>query len=244
MRKYLFAFLAFYMVNSPINAQETCENSEETIEDLHSITKCTVDNTEEKTSAGKTAKKLSVNISTSTRFLKRRVKNKAVTGIGTLNSSGINNTNTNTDISNTLTEKTVDINNKSFKAKLSKEQLKNAFEFEELDQIPLFKSCKPKSKQENSTCFNNKMIAHIQEHFNYPNEAIISKTEGNVWVRFIIDEEGNITNFKALASKKATILKQEAIRVVSKLSAFTPAVKNGKKVLAKYGFPINFSLEK
>ena len=129
------------------------------------------------------------------------------------------------------------------KEKISREELKKAYEFENVDQIPLFKSCENKSKNKNATCFNENMIAHIQKHFKYPKEALLNKIEGNVWIRFIINENGSITNLKSLGPKNGDILKREAERVVALLPSFNPAFKGKKKVLAKYGFPINFSLE-
>lgn len=87
------------------------------------------------------------------------------------------------------------------------------------------------------------MIKHIQEHFKYPNQAIINKTQRDVWVRFIIDKSGNISNIKALGPQNGKILEQEAIRVVSKLPKFIPGTKDTKKTSVKYGFPISFSLE-
>ncbi len=87
------------------------------------------------------------------------------------------------------------------------------------------------------------MMKHIQEYFSYPEKALINKIKGKVWVRFIIDQDGNVTNIKALGPKGGKILNDEAIRVVSNLPKFEPAYKNGKQISVKYGFPINFSLE-
>ena len=87
------------------------------------------------------------------------------------------------------------------------------------------------------------MIKHIQKHFRYPNQAVIDKTQGDVWIRFIIDKNGNVTNIKALGPQNGKILEQEAIRVVSKLPKFIPGKKEGNETSVKYGFPISFSLE-
>ena len=226
-----------------VNAQQkTCESNENVIEELNSITtKCTVDKTEKTTASGKRTKKLSVKVSSSTRYLKRRV-NHEVLGLGDVNTSGVESLNSNTNASNTIQiAKTSNI--ARLKEKLSKEQLKNSFQFEEVDVIPAFDKCKSVKKAEGANCFNEEMMAHIQKHFRYPHEAVINKVQGNVWVRFVIDEEGNIANLKTLAPKNGKSLKQEAERVISKLSAFVPAKKGKKNVLVKYGFPINFSLE-
>lgn len=246
MRKSAIIVLLALLANTSfLVSQEVCETPEESIEDLNSITKCVIEKTEKVNSSGKKTKKLSVKISSSKRYLKRRIKNKtAVSGLGGINTSGINAIDSEAKISESLNIKETGANNISIlMAKISKEQLKNASSFEDVDQIPLFKACKVSNKEANSNCFNENMMAHIQNHFQYPKDAIINKVEGNVWVRFVIDEEGNVTNLKTLGPKNGETLKDEAIRVISKLTSFTPAMKKGKKVLAKYGFPINFSLQ-
>lgn len=87
------------------------------------------------------------------------------------------------------------------------------------------------------------MVKHIEKHFNYPNEAVIKKIEGNVQTRSIIGKDGNVTNIKTLGPKGGEVLNNEAKRVVAKLPKFIPGKNNRKKVSVKYGFPINFSLE-
>lgn len=225
-------------------AQKVCESNENVLEDLNSITKCTINKTEKVNISGKRTKSLSVKISSSTRYLKRRVKSRA-SGVNNLNSSGISQSNSKSNISeslNFLEEKPEGIN--KLMSNLSNDKLEKASEFEDVNQIPLFKSCKATNKKNNLKCFNEKMTSHIQKNFRYPQKAIIDRSQGDVWIRFVIDEEGNITNLKALMEgENCEALKQEAIRVISKLAPFQPAIKKGKKVLVKYGFPINFSLE-
>lgn len=228
-----------------IVAQDVCEAKEESLEDLNSITKCVIDKTEKVNSSGTKSKKLSVKISTSTRYLKGRIKKKeAVTGLAGINISGVTDLKTSSSVAESLQLKDESANNISvLMSKISKEQLKNASEFEDLDKIPLFEKCESSTKEANSQCFNEEMMSHIQKHFRYPKEALLKKIQGNVWVRFVIDEDGNVTNLKTLCPKNGAPLKEEAIRVISKLMAFKPAQQKGKNVLAKYGFPINFSLE-
>ena len=225
--------------------QNVCESPEEKIEDLNSITtKCTIEKKETLNSSGEKIRKLSVKVSTSTRFLKKVIKKEEANNLGALTTSGIQQTNANSEISNSLAVKKNNFQKiNKFTEKLSKEELKKALEFSNVDQIPLFKSCENKGVKQNLSCFNQKMIAHIQKHFEYPKEALLNKIQGNVWIRFIIDEEGIVTNIKSLGPKKGAVLQHEAERVVSMLSSFKPALKNGKKVFTKYGFPINFSLE-
>jgi len=208
---------------------------------LNSLTKCTVEQHETTSKSGKKTKGLAVKVS-STRFLKRRKTKNKVAGLENLNTTGVDAKNNNSVTTTNLSFKGTSEVNK-LKEKISKERLSQAVTFEEVDQIPLFTSCENKGKKKNLACFNNKMMEHIQNHFQYPHEAIINKIQGNVWVRFVIDEEGSISNLKVVGPQNGKLLKHEAERVIAKLTSFKPALKKQKKVIVKYGFPINFSLQ-
>ena len=71
--KFILLFILFISIVH-LSAQEVCESDEAPIEDLNSITKCVIDKTEKVNSSGKKTKKLSVKISSSTRYLKKRIK--------------------------------------------------------------------------------------------------------------------------------------------------------------------------
>jgi len=243
--KNLFVFLVF-LITTFVFSQETCESKEETIEDLNSITKCTI---KESKKSNSNSRQISVKVSASkNRFLKKRtVEKKAVTsGAGDLNASGLSSTNHTNEISNSLSinKKESAINNiATLTNSLSAEEVKKAQRFSTVDKIPLFNACKGSKGNKALGCFNQEMIKHIQKHFRYPHDAVINKIEGDVWVRFIIDDNGVVSNIKTLGPQGGKILDQEAFRVVSKLPMFIPGVKDGKSTSVKYGFPITFSLE-
>lgn len=231
---FIFPLIAF--------SQETCSSSEEeVVEDLGSITKCSV---EASTKQNKDQTKgISVRIfAPKRRYLKKKraEMKKIASGIDAISTSGVANATSSSKITESLELKksVADLTNT-----LSKEEVRKALRFRSVDKIPAFLSCKDAKKSEKSECFNTEMIKHIQKHFNYPHDAVMKKIQGEVWVRFIIDENGDISNIKALGPKNAKILNNEAIRVVSLLPKFAPATKKGKKVPVKYGFPISFSLD-
>ncbi|SNR15278.1 energy transducer TonB [Tenacibaculum jejuense] len=234
MRKIIY--LSFLIATTIAWGQkETCDTDEKLIEDLNSITKCTVKQTKNK--KDKKSRQISVRVSASKkRFLKRRKKH-AATEANQLNSSGVSTI----EGSSNLKSLKIKTNLAALKNSLSREELRAAQKFGTVDAIPAFPNCESNGDQ--LECFNSEMIKHIQEYFIYPNEALLNKQEGEVWVRFIIDKNGNVTNIKTLGPKGGKILNDEAVRVVSNLPKFKPATKDGKPVSVKYGFPINFSLE-
>lgn len=220
------------------NSQSTCSSpKEEVLEDLNSlsITKCTIKSS--KKTNHKRAKTISVNVSAPKRYLKKR----AVARQNSLSSSGVEQAKLNNgdEFAKTLElrKSVANLTNN-----LSAEEVKMANKFMDVDDIPTFEKCKGVSHDKSMDCFNQEMINHIQRHFSYPAEAVVKKTEGEIWVRFIIDQNGEVTNIKTLGPRNGELLKLEAKRVASKLPKFLPAKINGTPTAVKYGFPINFSL--
>lgn len=126
---------------------------------------------------------------------------------------------------------------------IKKEQLSP---FIEVENIPLFHSCdsisKSLSKKEKLQCFKQKMTEYIQENFFYPKLAQDEHIEGRVTVRFIIDEEGNVTNIKAVGGHK--YLKDAACKIVSLMPKFIPGSHKGKPVKVSFLLPLVFKLTK
>ncbi|CAM1342266.1 energy transducer TonB [Tenacibaculum amylolyticum] len=226
-------------------SQEVCETPEEQTLDLNSITKCTIKPS--KKGKGKRSRQITVRVSAKRRFLKKREirKKKEVVSNGKLNTTGVSEISTTSGIATKLNlkRKSAASDIAALTNSLSEEEVRKAERFATVDKLPLFSDCKNARKGEMVDCFNTEMIKHIQKHFRYPAEAVSNMIQGEVWVRFIIDANGDVKNIKTLGPENAEILNEEAKRVVTKLSKFTPGKKDGKRVAVKYGFPINFSLE-
>ncbi|WP_010662770.1 M56 family metallopeptidase [Marinilabilia salmonicolor] len=77
---------------------------------------------------------------------------------------------------------------------------------------------------------------------NYPDEAVQNKLEGRVYIKFIIDEKGKVTEPEIVRSSGHPILDEEALRVISVLPDWTPGSLNGEAVNVNYTVPINFQL--
>lgn len=85
------------------------------------------------------------------------------------------------------------------------------------------------------------MHTFIRENIKYPQAAIEKGENGNVYVQFIIDANGAISDVKILRGISAS-LDAEAIRVVRKMPNWIPAEKNGQKIKVDYNLPIHFSV--
>lgn len=88
---------------------------------------------------------------------------------------------------------------------------------------------------------SSKMMRYIGHKVQYPQIAIENKIEGRVYIRFIVEKDGSISNVEAIKSPHES-LEKEAIRVVSNMPKWIPAKQRGKNVRAQFTLPINFRL--
>ena len=65
--------------------------------------------------------------------------------------------------------------------------------------------------------------------------------KGRVFVGFVVDKDGSISNAKVLRPVNP-YLDKEALRVVKSMPKWKPGVQSGNTVRVKYTVPINFSL--
>jgi len=81
----------------------------------------------------------------------------------------------------------------------------------------------------------------LMSQINYPEHAKKNKIEGRAMVRFVIDENGNVTNPSIAASAGNEELDAEALRVVQK-AKFKPGYNNGEPVKVQFTLPVIFKL--
>ena len=81
----------------------------------------------------------------------------------------------------------------------------------------------------------------INENLQYPPEAIDAGIEGRVFVNFVVEEDGSITNVKVMRGLVYGC-DEEAVRVVSSMPKWTPGKMLGKPVRVSYNLPVKFEL--
>ena len=126
-------------------------------------------------------------------------------------------------------------------------QENNEVSFNGVDKIPGFQNCENQVKNEGIHCFNEEMQNHIKRNFTYPDEAAKNNIQGTVFIQFLIDKNGNVSNLVTRSKDENNdpngLLTAEAKRIMSLLPKFKPAVHNGKNVSVKYGMPLTFKLQ-
>ena len=83
---------------------------------------------------------------------------------------------------------------------------------------------------------------YIGENLKYPEEAAQNKISGKVYIMFIVETDGSVSNVK-IARGVDPILDAEAIRVVESSPKWKPGKQRGKNVRVSFTFPINFVLQ-
>ena len=85
------------------------------------------------------------------------------------------------------------------------------------------------------------LMNFLQRTLKYPKDCEAAGIEGRVVMRFVINEDGTISDMEPLNSPDER-LTAEAKRVVSLMPKWTPAMDKGKKVKMRYSLPITFRL--
>ena len=81
----------------------------------------------------------------------------------------------------------------------------------------------------------------IYSNLRYPQSAMRCKLEGRVFITFVVEKDGSITNVRILRDIGGGC-GQEAKRVVEMMPKWIPGKQNGKTVRVQYNLPITFKL--
>lgn len=87
-----------------------------------------------------------------------------------------------------------------------------------------------------------KMMKILRKNMHYPASARSMGKEGTVFVEFVITEAGDISDIHVIRGFDVDCDK-EAVRIVSKLTAWNPGLQNKIAVNVKLVLPIKFQLE-
>lgn len=83
----------------------------------------------------------------------------------------------------------------------------------------------------------------LGENIKYPEAAYQNKIQGNVFVSFVVEKDGSITNVK-VDKGLGYGTDEEATRVLSVSPNWIAGTQNGKAVRVKYNIPIKFALNR
>ena len=111
--------------------------------------------------------------------------------------------------------------------------------FAGIEYVPVFPGCEDLQTQaERKECFNEKVQEHIKRNFKYPTAALEMGVTGRVYLQFVIDSKGHVSNIQKRGPDK--LLETEAVRIIASLPK---GEQRGKPVSVKYSIPINFVMQ-
>jgi protein TonB len=87
------------------------------------------------------------------------------------------------------------------------------------------------------------MSAFLAKNIEYPEQAKKEKITGRVFVSFVVEKNGEVSNVKILRGIGGGC-DEEALRVVSKMPKWKPGKDDyGNSVRVQYNLPIKFALD-
>jgi TonB family protein len=113
--------------------------------------------------------------------------------------------------------------------------------YDVVDVRPLYEGCE--ASTDTIDCTFKKMNMHIRANQKYPDEAVKLKVHGQVMVQFVIDTNGAVIN-PSILEGIGVGCDEEALRLVSTMPRFTPAMVGGVAVPYRMKLPVYFLLPK
>jgi protein TonB len=86
-------------------------------------------------------------------------------------------------------------------------------------------------------------MGYLSKNIRYPNSARLANTQGRVFMSFVIEKDGSLSNFKILRGVSQDI-DAEALRLMKESPKWIPAKQNDIIVRQRYVVPISFTLNK
>lgn len=87
----------------------------------------------------------------------------------------------------------------------------------------------------------NAMMDYLRGNLKYPESAKKNKQEGRVFIGFVVEKDGSVTNVSVMRGV-CEELDNEAVRVVKAMPRWTPGMNEGKPVRVQYTLPVVFKL--
>ena len=86
------------------------------------------------------------------------------------------------------------------------------------------------------------MFEYLSQNLKYPQAAIEARIEGTVYVKFIIEEDGSISNIEVIQSHLGGGCEEAAMNAVRNMPNWNPGTRKGKPVPSIFVLPVQFQL--
>jgi len=85
------------------------------------------------------------------------------------------------------------------------------------------------------------LTTFLQKNIRYPLLAKQNKIQGKVYIQFVVEKDGSITDIKVIR-EPGSGTGDEAVRVMKLSPKWSPGTQNGKPVRVQFTLPVNFAL--
>lgn len=89
---------------------------------------------------------------------------------------------------------------------------------------------------------SSKFMEYISKNLKYPEAAAEKSIQGKVFISFVVEEDGSVTNVKVVKGVDP-LIDEEAVRVVKSSPKWEPGKQRGKLVRVQFTFPVTFILQ-
>ncbi len=114
--------------------------------------------------------------------------------------------------------------------------------FKVVEDKPSFPGCEAnKDKSFQATCAEEKMFEFIYANLKYPISAQEKGVQGKVYIKFIVEKDGTITNAE-IVRDIGEGCGEEGLRLVKMMPKWNPGKQRGKPVVVQFNLPISFAL--
>lgn len=87
-----------------------------------------------------------------------------------------------------------------------------------------------------------KLNQYIRKSIKYPDSAKVNEIKGNVYIGFVVEKDGSISNVELLRGIGYGC-DEIALNAIKEMPNWIPGEQRGKKVRIKYTLPIRFQLK-
>lgn len=87
------------------------------------------------------------------------------------------------------------------------------------------------------------LFNYLSDNIQYPVAAREHKTEGRVFISFIVERDGKLSHAKVIHGI-GNGCDEEALRIIRQMPSWIPGTMHGKPVRVQYSLPVKFALAK
>ena len=87
------------------------------------------------------------------------------------------------------------------------------------------------------------LALYLNRNIRYPKTAQEQNISGTIFVQFVVQPDGSISDVHTVGAPKGGGLEEESLRVVNSMPKWTPGTQHGRKVAVQFNLPIRYNLE-